>query len=66
MWSREDGGAAHAGPIVWVGCPTRGRGETDAVLEVREKEVQFESFSAGKAAGVLGVGEIATIRSGVR
>jgi hypothetical protein len=29
------------------------------VFEVREKEVQFESFSADKAAGVFGVGEIA-------
>jgi len=44
---------------VWVGCPTRGFGETDAVFEVREKEVQFESVSADKTAWVFGVGEIA-------
>jgi hypothetical protein len=51
---------------VWVGCPTRGRRETDAVFEVREKEVQFESVSADETAWIFGVGEIETIRGRVR
>jgi hypothetical protein len=43
---------------VRLGCSTRGCGETDAVFEVREEAVQFESLSAAKAARVFGVGEI--------
>jgi hypothetical protein len=55
MWSREDGGTAYVGALVWLGCTTRGCGETDAVFEVWEKEVQLESVSADKAARVFGV-----------
>jgi hypothetical protein len=43
---------------VWLGCEVGGRGEADAVFEVRKEEVQFESDSAGKTARVFGVGEI--------
>jgi hypothetical protein len=60
--SRADGRAAHVGKALRLGCEIDGRGEEDAVLEVRGKEVQFESVSANQAAGVLGVGEIETIR----
>ena len=42
-----------------MGCEIGGRGEEDAVFEVREEAVQFESNSAGKAARVFGVEEIA-------
>jgi hypothetical protein len=58
MWSREDGRTAYIGTTVWLGCPTRGCGETDAVFEVRKEAMQFESFSADKAAGVFGIGKI--------
>jgi hypothetical protein len=40
---------------MWLGCEGGRRGEADALFEVREKEMQFESFSADKAAGVFGV-----------
>jgi hypothetical protein len=43
---------------VWLGCEIGGRGEEDAVFEVREEEVPSKSVSAGKAARVFGVGEI--------
>jgi hypothetical protein len=42
-----------------MGCEIGGRGEEDAVFEVREEAVQFESNSAGKAARVFGASEIA-------
>jgi hypothetical protein len=51
---------------VRLGREIGGRGETDAVFEVREKEVQFESDSADETTGVFGVGEIKSIRSRVR
>jgi hypothetical protein len=41
-----------------LGCEIDGRGEEDAVFEVRKEEMQFEGFSADKAARVLGVAEI--------
>jgi hypothetical protein len=44
---------------VRMGCEIGGRGEEDAVFEVREEAVQFESNSAGKAARVFGASEIA-------
>jgi hypothetical protein len=50
---------------VRLGREIGGRGETDAVFEVRKKEVQFESVSADETTGVFGVGEIKTIRSRV-
>jgi hypothetical protein len=56
---RKDGGAAYAGAVVRLGCEIGGCREADAVFEVREEEVKFESLSAGKAARVFGVGEIA-------
>jgi hypothetical protein len=54
------------GATVWLGREVGGRGEADAVFEVREKEVQFERVSADETTGVFGVGEIKTIRSRVR
>jgi hypothetical protein len=42
-----------------MGCGIGGRGETDAVFEVRKKEVQFESVSTDETTGVFGIGEIA-------
>ncbi len=44
---------------MWVGCEIGGRGEEDAVFEVWQEEMQFESVSADKAAWIFGVGEIA-------
>jgi hypothetical protein len=42
-----------------LGCEIDGRGEEDAVFEVWQEEVQFESISADKTAGVFGVEEVA-------
>jgi hypothetical protein len=42
---------------VRLGREIGGRGEADAVFKVWEKEVQFESLCAGKAARVFGVGK---------
>jgi len=61
MWSREDGGTAYVGALVWLGCSTRGCGETDAMFEMRKEKVQFEVLSADKASRVFGVGEIESI-----
>jgi hypothetical protein len=66
MWSRADGGAAYAGAVVWLGCEVGGRGEADAVLEVREEAVFVTGGTSDKAARIFGVGEIKTIRSRVR
>jgi hypothetical protein len=45
------------------GCEIGGRGEADAVFEVPEEAVQFESVSADKTAGVFGIAEIKFSRS---
>jgi hypothetical protein len=58
MWSRADSRAAYVGKALRLGCEIDGRGEKDAVLEVRGKEVQFESVSAYETTGVFGIGEI--------
>jgi hypothetical protein len=42
-----------------LGCEIDGRGEEDAVFEVWQEEVQFESISADKTAAVFGVEEVA-------
>ena len=49
-----------------MGREIGGRRETDAVLEVRKKKVQFESVSADETTGVFGAGEMKAIRGRVR
>ena len=43
---------------MWLGCEIGGRGEEDALFEVRRKEVFPASDTSDKAARVLGVAEI--------
>jgi hypothetical protein len=52
VWSRTRGRTAHIGSSLRLGYATQGRGQTHAVLEVREKEMHFESISTRQAAGI--------------
>jgi hypothetical protein len=49
-----------------MGCEIGGRGEEDAVFEVRGKEVFAAGDISDKAARVFGAGKIAAIRNHVR
>jgi hypothetical protein len=43
---------------MWLGCEVGGRGEADAMFQMRKEEMQFASDPADETARVFGVTEI--------